>query len=525
MRINFDLESERGILNFRAFIDQAADLVVAYGGSLSGEHGDGQARGALLPKMFGPELMTAFRAFKRLWDPLNRMNPGKLIDAREPHRDLRLGADYHPIEVQTHFTFPHDAGSLAQASLRCVGVGACRKTDAGVMCPSYMATRDEQHSTRGRARLLWEMLQGEVLEDGWKNEACKEALDLCLSCKACKTECPTGVDLATYKAEFLSHYYAGRRRPLHAYAFGLIDRWARAASWAPRAANALAAFPPGRRAAAAVLNLEPSRRLPRFASTTFRSRMRRRGASGPGSAGARPAVLLWADTFTNYFQPEIAEAAYTVLTGAGFEVRVPERHVCCGRPLYDFGMLDRAKRYLREVMHALDRELADGTPIVVLEPSCASVFRDEAPNLLADDPRAARLAVQTKLLSELLTASAPPHATQRFDGRILLHVHCHHRALFDVGAEVRALKATGAEVALLDAGCCGMAGPFGFERKSAPVAARLGERVLLPAVRAAAADTLVVSGGFSCREQIAQNTNRRALHPAEVLAGAFETEE
>ncbi len=272
MRINFDLETEHGILQFREFIDRAADVVIEHGGSISGEHGDGQSRGALLPKMFGPELMGAFREFKRLWDPDNRMNPGKLIDAREPHADLRLGADYRPRPVETHFRFPHDNGSLANATLRCVGVGACRKEDAGTMCPSYMATREEKHSTRGRAHLLWELLQGEVLEGGWQNDEVKDALDLCLSCKACKSECPTNVDLATYKAEFLSHYYEGRPRPLHAYAFGMIDRWARLASHAPRLANALGRFGPSRSLAASLLHIHPSRRLPEFATKTFRAR-------------------------------------------------------------------------------------------------------------------------------------------------------------------------------------------------------------------------------------------------------------
>ena len=221
--------------------------------------------------MFGPELMEAFREFKRLWDPDNRMNPGKLIDAREPHADLRLGADYQPKRVDTHFRFPNDHGSLANATLRCVGVGACRKVEGGVMCPSYMATREEKHSTRGRAHLLWELLQGEVLEDGWKNEDVKDALDLCLSCKACKTECPTNVDLATYKAEFLSHYYDGRSLPIRAYAFGLIDRWAQMASHAPVLANALSRFSPTSAIAKRVLHIHPNRKLPEFAKRTFRS--------------------------------------------------------------------------------------------------------------------------------------------------------------------------------------------------------------------------------------------------------------
>ena len=525
MRINFDLETEPGILKFREFVDRAAELVIAQGGSISGEHGDGQARGALLPKMFGPELMEAFREFKRLWDPQNRMNPGKLIDAREPHADLRLGADYHPRPVDTHFRFLNDGGSIANATLRCVGVGACRKEEGGVMCPSYMATREEKHSTRGRAHLLWEMLQGEVLEDGWKNEDVKDALDLCLSCKACKTECPTNVDLATYKAEFLAHYYEGRSRPLNAYAFGLIDRWARMASHTPALANALARFPLTGGLAKRVLHIHPDRKLPQFAARTFRDRVKdrqvRSRASATGTAGAAKGgdVLLWADTFTNYFQPHIAEAAYDVLSEAGFHVKVLQRHVCCGRPLYDFGMLDRAKQYLSDAMDAASAELAAGTPIVMLEPSCASVFRDEAVNLLPDDPRTTKLKQQTLLLSEFLIRHAPDYTPASRRQKVLVHMHCHHRATFNIKDEVTVLNATGADVNVLDSGCCGMAGPFGFEQKSFDVAQALGERVLLPAVRAAEADTIIVTDGFSCREQIAQNSDRRAVHIAEVLAG------
>ena len=520
MRINFDLETEDGIRNFREFVDRAADVVIDHGGSISGEHGDGQARGALLPKMFGPELMEAFREFKRLWDPDNKMNPGKLIDAREPHADLRLGADYRPRPVQTYFKFPNDNGSFATATLRCVGVGACRKEDSGTMCPSYMATREEKHSTRGRAHLLWELLQGEVLENSWENEEVKEALDLCLSCKACRTECPTNVDLATYKAEFLSHYYERKPRPLHAYAFGGIDRWARMASYAPGLANAMGRFPLTRAIAGSLLHLAPQRKLPEFASSTFRQRVRKRAEAPSGAAGAKAGrVLLWADTFSNYFQPHIAEAAYDVLTSAGAEVKVLQRHVCCGRPLYDFGMLDKAKEYLTAAMDALAEEISAGTPIVVLEPSCASVFRDEAVNLMPDDPRTAKLKRQTLLLSEFLVQHAPTYVPARTQRKILVHMHCHHRAIFNMKDEVAVLNATGGAVKLLDSGCCGMAGPFGFEKKSYDVSQTLGERVLLPAVRAADTGTVIVTDGFSCREQIAQNTSRRAVHLAEVLAG------
>jgi FAD/FMN-containing dehydrogenase/Fe-S oxidoreductase len=517
MRIDFDLQTEPGILQFREFIDRATDIVVDHGGSISGEHGDGQSRGALLPKMFGPELMEGFREFKRLWDPDNRMNPGKLIDARQPHADLRLGADYSPRPTETIFRFPNDNGSLANATLRCVGVGACRKEEGGAMCPSYMATREEKHSTRGRAHLLWELLQGEVLEGGWQNEEVKDALDLCLSCKACKTECPTNVDLATYKAEFLAHYYEGRSRPLYAYAFGLIDRWARMASRTPRLANALGRFPLTAGLAKSLLHIAPERRLPEFATSTFRARVARTNV-GRNFSSAN-SVLLWADTFTNYFQPEIAEAAHQVLSDAGFTVKVLQRHVCCGRPLYDFGMLDKAKQYLTDAMDALAEEISTGTPIVVLEPSCASVFRDEAVNLMPDDPRTAKLRRQTVLLSEFLRQNAPGYVPAKTQQKILVHMHCHHRAIFNMKDEVSVLNATGGDVNVLDSGCCGMAGPFGFEKKSYAVSQTLGERVLLPAVRSAEAGTVIVTDGFSCREQIAQNTGKRAVHLAEVLAG------
>src|SRR5712691_9902711 len=351
MQVSFDLQSENGIRKYGEFVERAADLVVKYGGSLSGEHGDGQARGALLPKMFGPELMQAFRDFKAVWDPENKMNPHKAaVDPYPPAENLRLGADYKPQDPPTHFAFPDDQGSFAKASLRCIGVGACRKGTEGTMCPSYMVTLEEEHSTRGRARLLWEMLQGEVVQDGWKNEQVKQAMDLCLSCKACKSECPTNVDMATYRSEFLSHYYETHSRPLQAYAFGMIARWARLASIAPRLANFVNNAPGVRQILGSILHLAPERQMPRFAPHTFRQWARRRrvpDAAIAGETGNRSRqVILWADTFNNYFHPQTSEAAYEVLTQAGFEVSVPAGHLCCGRPLYDFGMIGRARSYL-----------------------------------------------------------------------------------------------------------------------------------------------------------------------------------
>ena len=534
MQISFDLRSDPGIRKYGEFVERAADLVVRYGGSISGEHGDGQSRGALLPKMFGPELMQALREFKAIWDPDGRMNPGKLIDACPPTEDLKLGADYNPEDPPTHFRFPDDGGSFAKASLRCIGVGECRKHDYGTMCPSYMATLEEEHSTRGRAHMFFEVLQGEVLKDAWNNEQVKHSLDLCLSCKACKSECPANVDLATYRSEFLSHYYDTHARPLEAYAFGLIDRWARLGSAFPRLANAAAHAPGLSAVMRKVLHLAAEREMPRLASVDFRRWAGRHGVAtvGNGSNGGgralldpavdrsptyRGDVILWADTFNTYFHPETSVAAYEVLGAAGFRVSIPHGHLCCGRPLYDFGMLARAKAYLRAVMDALGNAIDAGTPIVVLEPSCASVFRDELRNLFPDDPRAERLRSQTFVLSEFLTRQTPEYAPPRLARTVLLHGHCHQKAIMKMDHEVALLQKMGAELQVPDAGCCGMAGPFGFGADKIDVSKAIGERVLLPAVRKASDETLIVADGFSCQEQIAQLTGRRAMHLAEAL--------
>jgi FAD/FMN-containing dehydrogenase/Fe-S oxidoreductase len=509
-RITFDLLSEDGVRKFRSFVEEAADLVVSYGGSLSGEHGDGQSRAELLPKMFGNELVDAFRRFKGIWDPAGRMNPGKVVDPEPITSSLRLGAAYHPARPGTHFAFPDDDGSLARAVNRCVGVGKCRRDDSGIMCPSYMVTRDEMHSTRGRARLLHEMLRGDSPVDGrWRDERVKEALDLCLSCKGCKVECPVNVDMATYKAEFLSHYYKGRRRPAPAYAMGLIFRWARIGARLPGLANKVA----GSRLLKRLAGIHPQRRAPRLAARpfarTFRPRPRRE----------RPSVLLWPDTFNDHFEPEILRSAVEVLEDAGFDVRLPPRGLCCGRPLYDFGMLDLAKRQLRRILRALRDDIRAGTPIVGLEPSCVAVFRDELVNLFPRDEDARRLSRQVVMLSEFLARAGyePPTLPRK----AIVQRHCHHAAVMGFDAEEALMRRMGLSVEILDSGCCGMAGAFGFEKEKYEVSIRAAERVLLPAVRRASADDLVVADGFSCREQVAQGAARRPLHLAEVLRMAL----
>jgi FAD/FMN-containing dehydrogenase/Fe-S oxidoreductase len=527
-RVDFDLVNAAGIARFRRYLDAAADLVVSLGGSLSGEHGDGQARGALLPRMFGDDLVGAFDELKAIWDPAGRMNPGKVVRPNAITADLRLGTDYAPPRRSTFFQFPEDEGEFSRAALRCVGVGKCRGHGEGVMCPSYMVTREEQHSTRGRARLLFEMLNGGEVSGGWRSDAVEDALDLCLACKGCKGDCPVNVDMATYKAEFRAHHYAGRLRPRAAYSMGLIHWWAGLASHAPRLVNAAAHAPLLAGLAKAIGGIDPERTIPRFADQTFRAWWRDRGGawvddagtSGPagGGSGAHRRVVLFVDTFTDHFHPEVGRAAAAVLEAAGCSVVVPRGRICCGRPLYDWGFLGQARHLLLNVVRDLRSELRAGTPIVGLEPSCISVFRDEAPNLLHGHEDAARLTAQAKLLTEYL-GGLDGYEPPRLEGTALLHGHCHHKSVLDFQSEQDLFGATGLQVDVPDTGCCGMAGAFGFERgEHREVSVAAGERVLLPAVRDAGRRTYVVTGGFSCREQIEQTTERAVLHPAELLA-------
>ncbi|MBV9048050.1 MAG: FAD-binding protein, partial [Solirubrobacterales bacterium] len=398
-RMDFDLRTAAGVRTFRSFMEKSADLVVSYGGSLAGEYGEGHGRAELLPKMFGPELMDAFYEFKAIWDPDWKMNPNRLIGDVKFDEGLRLGPDWRPPTFRTHFAFPEDGGSFATAVERCFGMAKCRNLGSLTMCPSFQATREERHSTRGRARLLLEMLQGDPLTDGWREEAVKESLDLCLSCKGCTSDCPVHVDIPTYKAEFLSHYYARRRRPLRHYVLGLMPWWGRLAARAPRASNAIAGAPVLASAGKRMAGLAVQRDAPRFAEETFSDWFARR-ARPPGSE--RKPVLLWPDTFSNFFSPEVGQAAVQVLEAAGFAPELPSRPVCCGRPLYDFGMLGLAKRTLRQALDVLSEPIVAGTPVLVLEPSCAAVFRDELPNLIPHDAHARRLAAQAVTLDELL---------------------------------------------------------------------------------------------------------------------------
>jgi FAD/FMN-containing dehydrogenase/Fe-S oxidoreductase len=536
-RIDFDLVTAHGLDAFRRYMTDASELVVSMGGSLSGEHGDGQARAELLPIMFGERIVRGFEQLKDAWDPDGKMNPGKLVRPNPILSDIRLGTDYDPPKPRTYFRFPDDNGSFAHAAFRCVGVGECRRHDGGVMCPSYMVTREEKHSTRGRAHLLFELMNGGELEGGWRNDEVEEALDLCLACKGCKGDCPVNVDMATYKAEFRAHHYARRLRPRAAYSMGLIHWWAKLAARAPRLVNGVSHAPVLGGVAKALGGIAAERDIPRFANETFRQWWRERGGAwtGPdagrdaprsaGAVGKRRRVILWVDTFNDHFHPDVAQAAVRVLEHAGCEVVVPERTLCCGRPLYDWGFLGQAKRLLEHVLTDLRKEIRAGVPIVGLEPSCVSVFRDEAPNLLHGHTDARRIAAQTHTLTEFLD-SLDGYRPPRLDGRALVHGHCHHKSVLDFESELRVLRATGLELDVPDTGCCGMAGAFGFERAGDhyAVAMAAGERVLLPAVRSADDSTYIVTGGFSCREQIEQSTERDVLHPAQLLDLAIRRE-
>ncbi len=517
-RIDFELKSYEGVKHFRRFLNEAGDLVVSYGGSISGEHGDGQSKAALLPKMFGEELVQAFGEFKAIFDPGNKMNPHKVVDPYMPGENLRLGPAYRPPQVETHFRFVDDEGSFAYATERCVGIGECRKEEHGTMCPSYMVTKEEMHSTRGRTHLLFEMLQGDPMQGGWKSEPVKEALDLCLACKGCRSECPMNVDMATYKAEFLSHYYEGRVRPPHAYAMGLIDWWARLASFAPGVVNLVTHAPVVGKVLQSLGGISTQRKMPSFAPETFVSWFRRRAPRNVG----HPRVMLWPDTFNNHFHPQTARAAVAVLEAAGFQVIIPPKPLCCGRPLYDFGMLSMAKARLREILDVLQPEIGSDTPVVGLEPSCVAVFRDEMMNLFPRDEDARRLSSNVFVLSEFLEKKAKDFRMPKLVRKALVQKHCHHDHVMKFEAENTVLQKLGLDYELMNAGCCGMAGSFGFEAGHYDVSVAVGERILLPAVREADPDTLIIADGFSCREQIAGLTDRGALHLAQVIQMALE---
>jgi FAD/FMN-containing dehydrogenase/Fe-S oxidoreductase len=597
-RIPFELKTPAGIDAYRRFAERAASLVASYGGSLSGEHGDGQSRAELLPIMFGDEMVTLFGRAKAIFDPGNRMNPGKLAvpvngpadgppaapaadmtatsDTMTAPRDTaassgavsmqggtpvgtpaarsaggrlnRLDEDlvfpgYRPAEPATYFDYPADGGRFTHAAGRCVGIGKCRSSAGGVMCPSYRVTREERHTTRGRARLLTEMMRGEVIRDGWRSAEVLDALDLCLACKGCRGECPVHVDMATYKAEFLAHHYARRLRPISHYSMGWLPLWARVAARWPGAVNALLHTRPIDRAIKWAAGIDPRRELPYFARPSLRHRRAGPVPRGPGDdprvdpeAGSHPdqgagdgraphappgPVVLWPDTFTNHLHPGAGTAAVRVLESAGFAVEVPPSSLCCGLTLISTGQLAIARRVLRRTLAVLGPRLREGVPVVGLEPSCTAVFRSDAAELLPDVPEAALLRDQTRSLAELLLERAPGSVTAPLPGtgrRVIAQPHCHQHALWGYDADRRVLELAGVQADVLDVGCCGMAGNFGFERGHYELSVGCAELGLWPAVREAAPEVTVLADGFSCRTQIETGTGRTAVHLAELLA-------
>ncbi len=470
--------------------------------------------------MYGQEIIQAFHEFKSIWDPDWMMNPGKVIDSYGQLADLRIGTNYNPPAPHTHFNFLHqdDKGSFARATLRCVGVGKCRRHEGGTMCPSYMVTREEKDSTRGRAHLLFEMLQGDVIKDGWNDDYVKESLDLCLACKGCKGDCPVHVDIATLKAEFLSHYYKKRMRPRSAFAFGWIYWWSRLASVMPGVVNFVTHTPGLRTIAKFVAGVTQKRTIPTFAQQTFRNWFGNQEKRNVG----KPKVILWVDTFNNFFKPETLVAGKEVLEAAGFHVIISKQIICCGRPLYDFGMLDTAKKMLLQILTELRDEIRDGTPVVGLEPSCVSVFRDEMCDLLLANEDAKRLKSQTYTLAEFLEKKAPDFKIPVLKRKAVVHGHCHHKAIMQLESEEKVFDKMKLDYSVPETGCCGMAGYFGYlEGAQYDVSVKAGERVLLPAVRKADKNTIIISDGYSCREQIEQMSDRKGMHTAQVIQMAL----
>ena len=518
VRITFPLGRSGGRTAYRAFVHDAATLVTGFGGSLSGEHGDGRARSELLSVMYDAPTLDLFAAFKALLDPDAIMNPGVIVRPRAVDDDLRTEL---PMQLATSGGFTGLAdGGLAEGVTACVGVGRCRTHDRGegsVMCPTYAATGDERDSTRGRARVLQEMLNGELVTDGWSAPEVEEALDLCLACKGCASDCPTGVDMATYKAQVLHERYRGRLRPLTHYTLGWLPRWTRIASRAQRLAALLTAPGPLARLAGRVAGIDHRRHVPRFADHTLRSWFATR-TDAPTDVATRPRVMLFVDTFTDAFRPEVGEAAVRVLEDAGLAVELSPPTGCCALTWISTGQLDAARAILRRTIDGLDAAASAGVPIVGLEPSCTATLRSDARELLGhDDAAATRVAAATRTLAEVLATRRPQWQPPRLDGeRAVVQPHCHQHAVLGFSADRGLLAACGVDVEVVG-GCCGLAGNFGVEKGHYDVSVAVAENELLPAVRGLEGEGTVLTDGFSCRLQVDELAGRRAEHLAELL--------
>jgi len=516
LRVGFGLSEIGGAERYERFMNAAAELVVEHGGSLSGEHGDGRSRGPLLEKQFSPELRGAFAQFKSIWDPADVLNPAIIVDPAPITDDLRVAVPRALATLPTQ-AFSEDDGDFRSAVDRCIGVGRCISTGGStLMCPSFRATRDEQHSTRGRARLLQEMVAGSLSEDGWRSPEVHEALDLCLACRGCVSQCPTSVDMATYKSEFLDHYYRRRLRPLSHYSLGWLPLWLKLTARVPWLVNLVTRSRLTGRLFTLAAGIAADRGIPAIARRSF-TRAHRHAAR---KKVPDRRVVLWPDTFNNYLTPDVAHAAVRVLDAAGFEAIVPGRTVCCGLTWHTTGQLGVAKRVLQRSLGAA--ELAGDEPVVVLEPSCATMLKSDLPELLPDDPRAASLARRVVTLAELLDSveyqgPAPAAAIASATAAAIAQPHCHQQSVLGLDADRRVMERNGIDVGLELEGCCGLAGNFGAERGHEAVSQAVAELELIPALQADP-DAPLLADGFSCRTQIESVSGRRARHLAEVLA-------
>lgn len=513
-RISFDLFTHDGIAKYMSFIDEASDLVVAYKGSFSAEHGDGQSKAMFLPKMYGPELMQGFRELKTTFDPDGKMNPGKVVDPYRPDEHLRLGVNYRPWQAKTIYRFPDDHQSFAEATLRCVGVGECRRTHDAFMCPSFLATREEKDTTRGRAHLLFEMFRGDFIKDGWHSKAVMESLDLCLGCMGCKKECPVNVDMATYKSEFMYHHYRNRMRPMQHYLMGHIGFWSEIASHTPGLANFLANGRLFGDLIRKLAHIAPERSFPRYADEPFH----RWYARQEKKSGNKPKICVYADAFNNYFSPGTLEAMCYDLERFGFDVVVPKIPTPAIRPLLHYGFLDKAKEELRRMIDVFHPFYSAGIDIVFAEPSSATVFRDDLLHIFPTDRDARRFKEKCLLFPELIAAIKPE--LPQIGGKAIFHGHCHQKASLNPQSSRETLKNMGFSVEEPWEGCCGMAGSFGYTHYD--LSMKIAEEKLLPAIRKADPSTQIIADGFSCRTQIKEGTDRHAHHLAEVIRQGFE---
>jgi len=519
----FGTGQDGGRAQYRAFVEDAARLVARYGGSLSGEHGDGRARSELLPLMYSPAVLSLFEQVKAVFDPDDVLNPGVLVRPAAVDESIRTAVAPR-LREGLGLAYRHDGGDFSAAVHRCTGVGKCRadlQATGGVMCPSWPATREEKDTTRGRARVLQEMLApGGPVRD-WRSPEVHDALDLCLSCKGCSRDCPTGVDMASYKAEVLHQSYRRRLRPRSHYTLGRLPFWADLAAKAPGLVNGVLASRLGGRLAKWGAGMDQRRTVPPFARQTFRQQWAARSSGSAGHNGhsgrrTGPAVALWVDSFTDHFAPEVAFAAARVLEAAGYEVQVPGADTCCGLTWITTGQLDRARAILGATVRALAPLAEAGVPIVGIEPSCTAALRSESLEVVGG-PEAERVAGATRTLAELLTSTPGWEPPSLAGVEVVAQPHCHHAAVLGWATDARLLERAGATVTRLG-GCCGLAGNWGVERGHHDVSVTIAEQQLLPAVRSAGDDVVVLADGFSCRTQLDQLTDRKGQHLAELLA-------